>query len=242
MKNIDIDAVRANIKLNGFNISKRVIDLNLITLATKQIVEKMSNSNIKKGIVWEPYIGERDKICYSEDDFQCMYRGYAFPWNFDYNEYLNLLENIGDIRNKVFPNMIEKNIGSYATFSLYPTGKGFLKKHSDSIETGKSVGQFIIPLTKKYKDFESGGLFIISPSGDKIDVDNLLDLGDVLFFDGSLEHGVDLIQGQGIGRLQISTIPTIFTLPIESDRLIMDVDLSKIINVKLKQLLKNLIL
>ena len=82
-------------------------------------------------------------------------------------------------------------------FQHYPTGGGFLVAHQDIVNEknnnnhgfGKFL-QFLMPSTKKIKDYERGGGFLIDKNCKKVDVDNLCLPGGVIVYSGDLTHGV----------------------------------------------------
>ena len=71
----------------------------------------------------------------------------------------------------------------------------------------------MIPLTYKGTDWTSGGLFLMNRKGDWIDVDEVLDEGALIFFDGGLKHKVEMIKSSSnkqVGRIAVFAIPTYF--------------------------------
>ena len=221
---------------NGFYIYKNLIDKN----SFKQIqnfwidyFKKKNNLNTQK-VVWSPYLGEKNKLTFSDDDFQCMYRVYDFYWNKAINEETKkLVYDLGDfvnkylIKNKNITNQInEEKLGLYCSVSFYPINRGYLYYHADKISELK-LYHHIIPLTFRSKHYESGGLFIYDKKNNKIDIEELVDEGDVLFYDGSLKHGVETIKGSeeaDIGRIQTFAIPTNFKLPNENIEVLNDLN------------------
>jgi hypothetical protein len=56
-------------------------------------------------------------------------------------------------------------------------------------------------------------MMVVDRKGQSIDVESLLREGDVVYYDGSLMHGVNPIvgfEGSNIGRIQIFPIPAVF--------------------------------
>ena len=83
----------------------------------------------------------------------------------------------------------------------YPSGGGFMSRHHDSyfpkVMNDKKIPflQLILLLSKKGEDFSSGGGYII-PRGERSELINLEDkynFGDIIVFDGTIEHGVETI-------------------------------------------------
>ena len=144
------------------------------------------NEPVAESVVWDPYIGERNKLCYSDDSFQCMFRGYAFPWNidgkqpgFEIFDELNLIRL--NLASGISNNPVTKFNDIYTTWTYYPPGKGWLKKHQDSVCSNSILLHYIIPLTFKGSDFDRGGLFLTDRKGNIVDVDARLKKGDLFF-------------------------------------------------------------
>ena len=87
-----------------------------------------------------------------------------------------------------------------------------MRSHADG-HKDVPILQYMVNITHKGIDYDEGGLYVIDPSGTKIDVDAQMKPGSLLFFDGRLEHGVDTIgraAGDGPGRVASFAIPTFF--------------------------------
>lgn len=119
--------------------------------------------------------------------------------------YKNININFGLILN-------EQNYGVYISVSLYPDKVGMLKKHSDSHNSdSNTILHFMLPLTFKGVDYDSGDLYIIDKHGIEIDVDTLTCKGDLIFFEWYCKHGVNIIQSSNsIGRLAVFAIAYFF--------------------------------
>ena len=80
----------------------------------------------------------------------------------------------------------------------YPTGGGFFTEHRDTtimdIAREKKIGfyQLILVLSVKGVDFETGGAFIES-HGERVSLEDYLELGDIAIYDGTTIHGVEEI-------------------------------------------------
>tara|TARA_B110000977_G_C11040111_1_gene478554 strand:+ start:57 stop:794 length:738 start_codon:yes stop_codon:yes gene_type:complete len=228
--------LRKLIDQSGYAIAKNILDVKILNDIRSTILSEIETSKISDSVVWSPYIGENNKLTYSNDEFQCMYRGYVFPWNNENKLFNNVLSEVDTLRNLVFPEMGHATIGKYSTYSVYRNNEGFLKGHKDSISSDVSVFQFIVPLSDKGSDFEEGGLYIIDSTGEKINIDEKIGLGDILFFDGRYEHGVDLVKGSGVGRIQMFSIPTNFIRPEDSPRLLDQISTRKFLRHKIRNL------
>jgi hypothetical protein len=80
-------------------------------------------------------------------------------------------------------------------YQFYPSGGGFIGTHADTfnIETTKRLGgefiQFVLPITQKGIDYSEGGGYTMS-NGELVSNEEDSELGDLIVYDGSIEHGV----------------------------------------------------
>jgi hypothetical protein len=80
-------------------------------------------------------------------------------------------------------------------YQYYPSGGGFLCTHADSynVDTSKKIGgefiQFVLPITQKGIDYTEGGGYVIV-DGKQVSNEDAIELGDLIVYDGSIEHGV----------------------------------------------------
>jgi hypothetical protein len=235
--------VQSDVLRSGYSIVKGVV--------AEEVVDRLRDYGfallkepVAEGVVWDPFIGEHNKVCYSDDHFQCMYRGYAFPWNVDESRInFKIFDELNSIRLNLARRLSEnagmdiKNI--YTTWTYYPPGQGWLQKHQDSVYSKSLLLHYIIPLTFKGQDFDRGGLYMTDREGNLVDVDSNLEKGDVLFFDGNCSHEVKLIESSGgIGRMQAFAIPSVFKYPETSDRFLSNLSIIKIARVKFSKFLR----
>ena len=97
-----------------------------------------------------------------------------FPWNQDlfniFEEFKNpfILKNmITNINGNKYLNGIEDKITARIAFQFYPSGKGYLNKHSDPYDKHQICVPTIV-MSKMGNDYTKGGLFIINTRGKKI--------------------------------------------------------------------------
>ena len=90
-------------------------------------------------------------------------------------------------------------IYSLSRIQYYPSGGGFMATHKDdrgqrvNKKSGlKNYFQILFLMTKKGKDFETGGGYIIK-NNKRIIHDDYTDQGDIIIYDGNIEHGVSTI-------------------------------------------------
>jgi ectoine hydroxylase-related dioxygenase (phytanoyl-CoA dioxygenase family) len=215
---IDHNNILNELNSNGYCIVKDVINLDILSELKKFWLSYIVDGNVSKKFVRGDLIfGEKNFLSFSKINDWCLYRNFDFLWN----EPTNLISQqlciaVNSVRNEVqgFPlnhglHYNSDNYGIYISTSLYPPHTGMLKEHSDGHKNVPIV-HFMIPLSFKKIDYESGGLFVKDHNGIKVDIDALCSPGDLIFFDGRLPHGVDVIQGGSVGRLAIFAIPCFF--------------------------------
>lgn len=109
---------------------------------------------------------------------------------------------------------IEPNgLWTAARVHQYPIGGGFFDTHRDttlidvSNEKRTEFYQIILVMSEKGKDFEEGGAFV-DKGDERIILEDIFELGDIIIYDGSTHHGVEeidphrkLVMDQATGRL-----------------------------------------
>jgi hypothetical protein len=92
----------------------------------------------------------------------------------------------------------------------YPAGGGFFIGHRDTTlldvakEKGTGFFQVIIVMSKKGEDFDSGGAFIDGSNGERLNIDDSVEPGDIVVYDGQTFHGVEDIDPHR--KLSLNTI------------------------------------
>ena len=222
--NIDISKINEDIKKNGYHIAKALIPLDIYNLARKEAIRFFRESNLQnkklpKALRGGVKAGMIDKLGYASNKSWKIYRLCSFPWNrycIELKNTIHLSRNISKLRNQVigldqdYGSFIEKNnYIQYTSLSLYPAQGGFLNKHKDThtIDDEIPLLHFKIELTHKNKDYKEGGFVLWDRNNKEIKISDLIEPGDVLFFDGSLFHEIKPISG-GIGRIALFEIPT----------------------------------
>ena len=134
-------------------------------------------------------------------------------WNKKNLKLFNNINKIIDLRNKVintskinfeykFKGYDSKNYKfcDMVRMIQYPTGGGFLASHNDKEYLyPKQMINVLVPFSKKtnkkinlFPKFKTGGLFYIK-NNKKIDIEEYLDIGDLIFHNQNIEHGVSSI-------------------------------------------------
>ncbi|OGI18269.1 MAG: hypothetical protein A3B68_04335 [Candidatus Melainabacteria bacterium RIFCSPHIGHO2_02_FULL_34_12] len=130
----------------------------------------------------------------------CFHQFVFFPWNQDMFNFFKLFEPVYRIKNllsglpeKSFLGISPENkCTARLAFQFYPSGEGFMNKHSDPVD----YHQLTVPLmvmSTKGKDFQEGGLFIEPQDAEKILIDDFCDIGDVVYMNAQMPHGVSPI-------------------------------------------------
>jgi hypothetical protein len=209
------------LRTRGFYIAKRVLSNKSIDDMRSFWLSKIKLGHVNRKFVrGEMVLGESNFLSFSKINEWCMFRNFDFLWNKPtHHDTTNICIEIHKFRNRVQELDIdyglkfnEENAGIYISTSLYPENIGMLEKHSDSHGKDTSpIIHFMLPLTFKGHDFESGGLYIVDKQGITVDIDSLVEKGDLIFFDGTCQHGVNTILGsKNIGRLAVFAIPCFF--------------------------------
>lgn len=206
----------------GFVILKNCVSTKFIDSQRKRWGQKFKHENVNRKFVRGGLIlGEPDFISYSDIKAWCMFRSFEFLWNKKSDKIaLDVHLEIHKFRNRMqgFPsdyglNYNEDNYGIYISTSFYPSGKGMMCSHVDS-HGDDPILHYMLPYTFKGKDYSHGGLTCRDKNGKLHDVDINVEPGDIIFFDGRQEHGVDLVSGNKTeipGRLAVFSIPTHFS-------------------------------
>ena len=139
-------------------------------------------------------------------------------WNKHNHEFFKLINNLLSFRNEVanikkvnYLYNIKNNLLNKDTMFCdvirmiqYPIGGGFLSYHDDSDITfyPDNMLNMLLPITTRNKEciesnnelqgFDNGGFYYIH-NGDKIDVEEYIDSGDIIFHDTTIGHGVNCI-------------------------------------------------
>lgn len=122
-----------------------------------------------------------------------------FPWNNDPLDLFNKFDILFKIRDLTIKKdhlsliSIDNELIKRLSIQFYPSGSGFMQSHSDPIGDHQ-LGVVNVVLSKYKTDYQTGGLFFQSnTNSEKIYPEHNCNIGDVLIFNGSLIHGVDLI-------------------------------------------------
>lgn len=127
----------------------------------------------------------------------CFHQFVFYPWNEDAFGLFALSRAVYQLKNSLggldpdrflAPTPDDGCIARIA-FQYYPAGGGALNKHTDPVD----YHQLTVPttlLSAKGESFAQGGAYAILQNGEQLMLDDLIDPGDVVFFNASVEHGV----------------------------------------------------
>ena len=213
--------VMEQVELNGFTVIHNVVGLDFIEKQRNRWLPVFKKNNVtKKFVRGNLILGEPNFLSYSNIPDWCMYRNFEFLWNESKDqEALQLHIDLHRFRNTMQQfdasyglSYNSKNYGFYISTSYYPIDQGRLRAHTDG-HGDVPILHYMLPLTFKGKDYVDGGLWCADKQGKNHNVDDLVQPGSIIFFDGRQKHWVDNIIGNekmGIGRLAVFAIPTFF--------------------------------
>ena len=242
----DIPKLREAILGEGFTICRGVVSADQIEQLRAFWLQRYASQLAPSPIIWGPHLGEENRVLFHQSSDCCMFRSYDFLWNTPIDALTREVGmNLSRLRNDIAgvdrhagEFMEADRYGVYITTSYYPPGVGWLKAHEDKADERRHW-HFMLLLTFKGQDYATGGLHVRNRAGDRIDVDAMVEPGDVVFFDGSLTHDVETIEPideGGLGRLQLFSIPTFMERPQDSDRLLQNVPLGAYLRARLRPL------
>lgn len=220
----NLDEVKQRIQTEGYAIVHELIPPATLEAVRDFWLRRFKEIEHAKAdrVTWSPYLGQPNTVGFTDDKFQCMFRSCDFLWNPPYdqparevglriNALRNLIVGFDVFRGTTFSS---DRYGVFITTSYYPPHKGWLGAHSDGVASNIPLVHHIVPLTIKGRDYAEGGLTLVDRQGKAVDADGQMRLGSVLFYDGSLKHGVEKIvpsPDKSLGRMQMFAIPTTFS-------------------------------
>ena len=130
----------------------------------------------------------------------CFHQFSFFPWNQDVLNLFEITKEVYYMKNILSDIPKDKFMGrngedgciSRLSFQFYPSGSGGLNKHQDPVDHH----QLTVPaltMSKKGVDFKEGGAYVDTENNSKIYLDEVSDVGDVVYFNALTPHGVEMI-------------------------------------------------
>ena len=248
---IDTAAVRGDIERIGYAIVPGIVEESALAEMREFWLAEFSNPCPRAPMVWGPYLGEANGTLHDDGPTLSLYRSFDYLWNKPFHVLTRQISlALNRVRNELIGEqdtygtlLDSERYGIYVTTSYYPCGSGWMHMHPDTAGDRKHW-HFILPLTFKGEDYESGGLILMDRNGERVPMDDLATPGCVIFYDGTLEHGVEMIEGAGdhrTGRLQMFAIPTYFDLPTSNRRQMAAIPSAQFLRAKLSRLKWNLL-
>ena len=156
-----------------------------------QMVDGVGNLHYKSG-------GITSRSAYSAVDSSY----YFFPWNYDSTGICNEVDEMFAVvarLNGYDPEKLRLQIPSDGIIQryhliCYPMGRGLISPHSDPINVTRFTSGIYV--TEFGRDYDWGGFYIFSQSGEKISIDLAIRSGDLVLFAADLPHGVDAVMSR----------------------------------------------
>ena len=197
-----VAAVRENIKAGDLYVAKRVYPPDLV-VRIKEYLTGIGRNSLPNYMPIEQGCPNFHRVNYWDERAYvkgCFHQFVFFPWNQDLFNLFELARPVYQLKNLLSGNPKDRFLGrvpdegcvSRIAFQFYPSGTGGLHKHQDPVDFHQlSVPSLV--MSKKGPDFKEGGLYVEKVGGVKICVEDLTDIGDVIYFNAQTPHGVDVI-------------------------------------------------
>lgn len=196
----EIEQIRQLIESRKVVILKSVFDKHLIREIKQNVFNHMAlaeQSNPEMGVNTSNYF-RRDENPEKSAVKRIKQFVASFYWNKDISGETKLMKAMSRLRNEVANLPLDYTLNgiepdgymTYSNITHYPSGGGMLNKHQDP--PNKQFSVIISSMSEKPKDFEVGGVYV-EVGGEKIDLDQILELGDVYLMNPQMIHGVDPI-------------------------------------------------
>lgn len=204
-----IDNIKKAIANNEAVVVKNVIAKNIL-LDIKRYLLNVGTNSMPSYHALDKKIQDHHLILNNHPDSYVesyVHKFYFYPWNQNIFDFFNVFKPIFQIKNLItnldkdeffINNPLESDFVLRCVFHHYPLGGGYIARHADTVGVHQAVTA-ITALSDKGVDFSSGGLYIVDKDGNKLFVDDELKMGNVLFFNPEIVHGVDDIQGKTKG-------------------------------------------
>ena len=211
------DQILEVVKKEGLMIIDDCIDLKLLSELQNFWIEFFSKKNIKafksRNIYgYSQTLGDLNFNSLRKEKSVYILRNKQYLWNRpihkptveianQMNKYRNLTLGLSEDHGFTYSESRQSN---FTQVNCYPN-QGFYPEHSDLQHrpsySDKVLLNCMFNITFRGTHFEEGGLFL-RINEKKIDIDNLIKPGSVIFYNGNLKHGVDRISSKAeIGRI-----------------------------------------
>lgn len=196
------DDVRDRIKAGGIGVVRQFLDRNF-AIEIREYLTRIGQNSLP---TYEPIeVGRPNFHRLNLDDERahvggCFHQFVFYPWNQDVFNLFQVFDDLFRLKNLISDNPADRFLGRHGqdgvvsrlAFQFYPSGRGFLNRHQDPY----GDHQLTVPtvcLSEKSQDFHSGGAFIEDVYGTRHYLDDKTTVGDVVFFDARLVHGVEIV-------------------------------------------------
>lgn len=130
-----------------------------------------------------------------------------FPWNQDVFDLFGQFAEVYHMKNVLSGLPADSFLGqtpqdgctARLAFQMYPRGSGFLNRHADPVDYHQ-LSVPILQMSEKGKDFATGGLFVQMADGTDLVLDDVMNPGDVVYFNALCPHGVHPIDPDAPAR------------------------------------------
>lgn len=220
------EQIMRDVEKDGYHIYQNAIKLDIYNKIRDFWLEYFSSDKpelevVRGGLV----LGEENFNAYTDTEYWKLFRHFDFLWNQPTHEIstkiaveLHKKRNLALGLDEEFGLKFTPDCdGIYISTSYYPPNIGTMKPHEDGYIKNKDFPllHFMLPITFKGVDYEKGGLMVWDKNDKKIDVDEIMKPGSILFYLGQHKHGVETIipykdKGTELGRLAIFAIPVVF--------------------------------
>jgi hypothetical protein len=204
-----------SMKDNGFCIIQGFVDKDVIRSKLSKISQNFSRKNDvrRTGItkLMRSNFQRLDIGDYAQINARFCRMITQFAWNKD-SDFYNEIQALINFRNsflKLEPqNFVYKINGKeycdLPKFLQYPIGGGFMNRHIDDRGEEFKSPNFLINLSKQGEDFDSNGVYYIDKNQKMLDLEPILDVGDLYAHDTKTPHGVQSIDADK--ELDIETL------------------------------------
>lgn len=208
------EQIHEEVKTNGYSICHDMIDPAVYAGIKEFWLDYFKKvpavSYVVRGhfLLGEPNFSGYEDTAY----YGCLYRHFDFLWNEPAHELTRKLAiDLFRFKNAVVGLPLERGLnynpqmqGAYVATSYYPSGSGKLKVHRDTSHEFDPLIHYMMPITFKGIDYESGGLCCVDEQDNVHDIDAKMKPGSVIFFNAKMRHFVKEIQSsKGVGRLAV---------------------------------------
>lgn len=202
----EVSKYQDEIKNGGIIVIQNLFDKKKINQLKKYLIEIGKNSlpeyhPVKVGAPNHHRLVNNDP----RSIVQCAFHQFSFyRWNQDLMDVFSIFEkgfwikNILSNRNKndflkINPDLKDDFVAR-VSIQFYPSGIGYLNEHSDPVGEHQISAPLVIMSDKgPKKDFSTGGSYFYGKNKKKIFVEDIAKIGDLVIYDSSLPHGVELV-------------------------------------------------